>query len=74
MEIAAKPIVYAGEPEQYLALMTAEAFCEVKEWVDCRKRAREKISGESWLVRDKFPWNSAYGAANPQRLSQSDPT
>jgi hypothetical protein len=68
---AAKLIVYAGEPEQYLALMTPEAFCEVKEWMNSRKLAGEKISGESWLMRDKFPWNSGYGAANPQRLSQS---
>src|SRR5215469_9949974 len=67
---AAKLIVYAGEPEQYLGSITSEAFYELKEWMDCRKRAGEKISDESWLMRDVFPWDSGYGAANPQRLSE----
>jgi hypothetical protein len=68
---AAKLIVYAGEPDQYLGLITPEAFHELKVWMDTRKRAGEKISDESWLMRDTFPWDSGYGAANPQRLSES---
>jgi integrase len=65
---AAKIIVYAGEPEQYLGLITPEAFYELKEWMDHRRKAGEKISEESWLMRDRFPWDSGYGAAKPQRI------
>jgi hypothetical protein len=65
---AAKVIVYAGEPEQYLGLITPEAFYELKEWMDHRRKAGEKINDESWLMRDKFPWDYGYGAAKPQRI------
>src|SRR4029078_4028177 len=36
--IAAKLIVYAGEPEQYFTFMTPEAYFALKDWMDLRQR------------------------------------
>jgi integrase len=54
--IAAKIIVYDGEPERYFSLITPEAYNALKEWMDFRSNQGEKISGESWLMRDL--WNT----------------
>ena len=32
--VAAKIIVYAGEPEQYFSFITPEAYNSLKEWMD----------------------------------------
>ena len=50
--VAAKIIVYAGEPEQYFSFITLEAYNSLKEWMDYRASYGEKISGNSWLMRD----------------------
>ena len=50
--IAAKLLVYAGEPEQYYTFITLEACHALKEWIDYRASYGEKITGESWLMRD----------------------
>jgi integrase len=34
--IAAKLVVYAGEPEEYFSFMTPEAYNSVKEWMEFR--------------------------------------
>jgi len=54
--IAAKLIVYDGEPERYFSFITPEAYYALKEWMDFRSNQGEKISGESWLMRDL--WNT----------------
>jgi len=53
--VAAKLIVYSEDPEQYESLITPEAYHELKKWMDYRKTYGEKITGESWLMRDL--WN-----------------
>src|SRR5688572_499397 len=50
--VASKIIVYAGEPEQYFSFITLEAYNSLKEWMDYRASYGEKISGNSWLMRD----------------------
>ena len=50
--VAAKIIVYAGEPESYYSFITTEAYSALKEWMAFRNSYGEVISGESWLMRD----------------------
>jgi integrase len=52
--VAAKIIVYAGEPDEYYTFITSEAFHELKAWMDFRISYGEKITGESWLMRDTW--------------------
>jgi hypothetical protein len=54
--LAAKIIVYDGEPERYFSYITPEAYNALKEWMDFRAQQGETITGESWLMRDI--WNT----------------
>jgi len=51
--VAAKLIVYSGDEDQYTSFISAEAYIELKKWIDLRKESGEKISEESWVMRDK---------------------
>jgi hypothetical protein len=72
--IAAKMIVYAEEPEQYFTFMTSEAYASLKQYMDFRTSYGEYITGESWLMRDKWRTsNVTYGgrfglASHPKQL------
>jgi integrase len=75
--IAAKIIVYAGTKEEYFSFITPEAFNALQEYIEFRASCGEKISGESWLVRDiwkstnvKFQ-NRGGLATVPRRLKSS---
>jgi hypothetical protein len=50
--IAAKLIIYAGEPEEYYCFITPEAYNALKNWMEYRSAAGEEIKGESWLMRN----------------------
>lgn len=52
--IAAKLIVYAGEPEEYFTFMTPEAYSSVKEWMEFRASFGEDITGQSWVLRNTW--------------------
>jgi hypothetical protein len=75
--VAAKIVVYAGEDDQYYSFITSEAFLALKEWIDFRSSYGEKITGESWLMRDLWKTtNVEYGAKSglaklPQKLKSS---
>jgi hypothetical protein len=50
--IAAKIIVYAGEIEEYYSFITGEAYSSLLDWIKFREEYGEKITGDSWLMRD----------------------
>jgi len=52
--VAAKLIVYAGEPEEYYTFITPEAYNALKDYMDFRALWGEKITGESLLIRDEW--------------------
>ena len=54
--IVAKIIVYDGEPDHYFSFITPEAYWSLKEWMEFREKQGEKITKESYLMRDL--WNT----------------
>ena len=69
--VAAKMIVYAGDEEQYTTFITPESYRAVKQWMDFREKSGEKITKDSWVMRDL--WNiedNGKGLAQfPKRLN-----
>ncbi len=62
--IAAKIIIYPGDPiEEHYTFCSPEAYKELKSWIDYREECGEKISGESWVMRDIWQTHGMdYGA------------
>jgi hypothetical protein len=71
---AAKVIIYAEEEDEYYTFVTPEAYSALKDWMDFRISYGEKITGDSWLMRDLWQTtNQNYGArwglaTNPKKL------
>lgn len=75
--LAAKMIVYAGEPEQYQTFVTPEAYSALREWMVFREEHGEQIGPHSWVMRDVFKTailshGAHYGqASTPVRLKSA---
>ena len=52
--MAAKLQVYVKENEEYFTFMTPEAYSVLKDYMNFRTLHGEKITGDSWLVRDTW--------------------
>jgi len=74
---AAKVMIYAEEEDEYYTFITPEAYYAPKDWMDFRISYGEKITGDSWLMRDLWQTtNQNYGArwglaTNPKRLQST---
>jgi integrase len=55
--VAAKILVYQGDPEQYFSFITPESFLELEKWILYRKECGEDINGESWIMRNIWDRN-----------------
>jgi len=71
--VAAKVIIYAGDSEEYITFITSEAYKAVKEWMDYRAECGEKITKDSWVMRDL--WQAEYAhhglATHPRKLKST---
>jgi hypothetical protein len=59
--VAAQIIVYAGEAEQYFSYISGEAWQELNKWMKYRELSGEKITEDSWLMRDLWDTRVAQG-------------
>lgn len=71
--MAAKLIVYHGEPEEYFTFITPEAYEAVKEYMEFGSSHGESISERSWVPRDEFDLAKASKgiATIPKQLKSS---
>jgi len=52
--VAGRLVIYAGEPEQYVAFVTFEACAAIDKYLEFRKKHGENINNSSPLFRDAF--------------------
>jgi len=68
--IAAKIIVYDGEPDQYFSFITPEAYYSLKEWMEFREKQGEKVTKESYLMRDIWNTGKIFIGSNESNLTK----
>ncbi|MDR4490204.1 MAG: hypothetical protein R2685_04795 [Candidatus Nitrosocosmicus sp.] len=77
--LAAKLRVYADDDDEYFTFISDSAYYELVEWMNFREKSGEKITNESWVLRNL--WNTEKnkrknsnivvknGISNPKKLS-----
>jgi integrase len=50
--VAARMVVYDGEDDAYITFITQSAYRELAQWMKYREEAGEKITDDSWVMRD----------------------
>jgi hypothetical protein len=75
--VAAKVIIYEGEPDEYFTYITPEAYNALNGWMDYRKSYGEVIGPESWLMRNLWQttntkWGARWGLAIAPRQLKSE--
>jgi integrase len=71
--VAALMEVYAGTDSQYPTLVTKECYESLLSWMNFRKESGEKITGESWLMRQYWDTKEGFthgNIKNPLKLSK----
>jgi integrase len=58
--VAGRLVVYAGHPEQYIALITFEACVALDRYLEFRKENNENMTNASPLFRDTFDPIASY--------------
>ena len=73
--IAAKIIVYAGDVEEYISFITAEAYLELQKWMQFRQESGEEINGNSGIMRRLWDTKKGYyhhgTIKKPEKLKSS---
>jgi len=50
--IAARMVVYSGSDDSYITFITSSAYRELADWMKYREESGEKITEDSWVMRD----------------------
>lgn len=75
--VAAKVIVYNNEEsDEYWTFISDEAYFSLKDYIVYREQSGEKITGESWLIRNRWDsttpsGGSRFNVSNPIQLKSS---
>ena len=62
-------IVYEGAKEEYITFCTPECTKAINDYLDYRKRYREKITKNSPLIREQFDKNDPFACTTPKSIS-----
>jgi len=72
--VAARLTVYRGTEEEYTTYITPEAYLCLKEWMEYRAGQGERVTPESWLMRDLWDTTTPRGLLQvntPRKLRSS---
>jgi hypothetical protein len=64
----AKVRIYAEEVEEYFTYISGEAYKELKEWMDFRAMSGERVTKDSWLMRQLWDVHTGCTPEQPKKL------